>query len=448
MAMANQLRHKLCSVVSVAAVLLVLYNAAAHVWLQRDAACVPAPPPPPPPSCEPCAQPPRAAPPADPLAALDMRLGRWDGARAYRLFDYAAVGSRYASLGGSRRVCLATQSSVERLHELLALAAHWSGPLSVAVFVTGDELRALRGFAAWLLRCRPAVWARLALHVGTPGARPGAAGGALPGWARDCAQPPPAPRRRADTVAWRATHPYPQNHLRNLARKNCHGSHVLLLDIDVVPSRGLAPALERFLRAAPRCPLCVYVVPTYELDRRVRAFPSDKAELVRLSRKKLAVPFHKKSFSLSQRASNFSRWEASGGNESAETHVSHNVTNFELFYEPFYLAPDSVPAHDERFLGYGFTRNTQTYEMFLSGYQFQVLSPVFTAHWGIRQADQIPWWRRKEIAVNWKLFKTFKRELFARHGKELIENFQDAVTHGLDYRNTSVGMGNFSVSMK
>lgn len=45
--------------------------------------------------------------------------------------------------------------------------------------------------------------------------------------------------------------------------------------------------------------------------------------------------------------------------ESNETHVSHNVTNFELLYEPFYLAADNVPPHDERFLGYGFTRNTQ-----------------------------------------------------------------------------------------
>lgn len=55
----------------------------------------------------------------------------------------------------------------------------------------------------------------------------------------------------------------------------------------------------------------------------------------------------------------YCRWEASGGNESAQTHISHNVTNFELLYEPFYVAADTVPAHDERFLGYGFTRNTQ-----------------------------------------------------------------------------------------
>lgn len=43
----------------------------------------------------------------------------------------------------------------------------------------------------------------------------------------------------------------------------------------------------------------------------------------------------------------------------ADPHVSHNVTNFEFFYEPFYVASDLVPPHDERFLGYGFTRNTQ-----------------------------------------------------------------------------------------
>lgn len=48
-----------------------------------------------------------------------------------------------------------------------------------------------------------------------------------------------------------------------------------------------------------------------------------------------------------------------------ETHISHNVTNFEFFYEPFYVASDVVPPHDERFLGYGFTRNTQVSGLFL-----------------------------------------------------------------------------------
>lgn len=45
--------------------------------------------------------------------------------------------------------------------------------------------------------------------------------------------------------------------------------------------------------------------------------------------------------------------------ENEEIHISHNVTNFEFLYEPFYVAQDTVPPHDERFLGYGYTRNSQ-----------------------------------------------------------------------------------------
>lgn len=53
------------------------------------------------------------------------------------------------------------------------------------------------------------------------------------------------------------------------------------------------------------------------------------------------------------------RWQTSAGKEGEAVHVNHNVTNFEFLYEPFYVAPDTVPAHDERFIGYGYTRNTQ-----------------------------------------------------------------------------------------
>jgi beta-1,4-glucuronyltransferase 1 len=53
------------------------------------------------------------------------------------------------------------------------------------------------------------------------------------------------------------------------------------------------------------------------------------------------------------------RWQADPEVVGQEVHVSHNVTNFEFLYEPFYVAPDTAPAHDERFIGYGYTRNTQ-----------------------------------------------------------------------------------------
>ena len=49
--------------------------------------------------------------------------------------------------------------------------------------------------------------------------------------------------------------------------------------------------------------------------------------------------------------------------EDSVVHVSHNVTNYEFFYEPFFVSLDTAPIYDERFVGYGFTRNTQVFKI-------------------------------------------------------------------------------------
>lgn len=60
------------------------------------------------------------------------------------------------------------------------------------------------------------------------------------------------------------------------------------------------------------------------------------------------------------------------GPEPEEAHISHNVTNFEFLYEPFYVANDVVPPHDERFLGYGYTRNTQVSNFYCISFPFNI----------------------------------------------------------------------------
>lgn len=54
----------------------------------------------------------------------------------------------------------------------------------------------------------------------------------------------------------------------------------------------------------------------------------------------------------------FYRWLSSKLDDSVIS-ISHTVTNFEFLYEPFYITVDNAPIHDERFIGYGFTRNSQ-----------------------------------------------------------------------------------------
>ncbi|VVC91118.1 unnamed protein product [Leptidea sinapis] len=62
--------------------------------------------------------------------------------------------------------------------------------------------------------------------------------------------------------------------------------------------------------------------------------------------------------------------------------------------------------------------DNMVYEMFLVGYQFQVLSPIFTIHWGLQLRRNRPLWREKQNAKNRKHFETFKRELFARYRRD------------------------------
>ena len=110
--------------------------------------------------------------------------------------------------------------------------------------------------------------------------------------------------------SWRSRYPYPQSHMRNLARKGAQTRHVFLTDVDVLPSFGAAQQISDFFLARAEsgheCAKCAYVVPTYELAFNV-SFPRDKAALLRLKDKGLARPFHQKIFKNGHHATNYSR---------------------------------------------------------------------------------------------------------------------------------------------
>ncbi|PSN56389.1 hypothetical protein C0J52_13989 [Blattella germanica] len=268
---------------------------------------------------------------------IDLRLGRWDSRHLYKLFDFALPGERYAELSDKYSVCLATQSSLEKLQSLVQVAHHWTGPISAAVFAAGDEYPLLQLYIAFLRRCFPVVRDRVSFHLAYPKDRP-------PTHLRpdfptkpklDCRRPEAALSalmrlRKPETAKWRVKAAYPQNHLRNLARRNCQTPYVFLTDVDIIPSARLAEGLDVFLKNAKCKNLCAYVIPTYELDERV-------------------------------------------------------------------------------------------YEMFVAGYQFQVLSPIFTCHWGLQNKKGRPSWRERQNSMNRRHFETFKSEVFARYRKDPLK---------------------------
>lgn len=380
-------------------------------------------------------------------STLDLQLGRWDDSRRFVIRDFAVTGHQFHSTAVSHNVCLATQSSLDRLHWLGESADHWRGAISFAIYLDDEEVSIFNKVLAHMRRCHPDLLANIAFHViSSPGqstALPAAfpatfaasSGSSGKSWTEtddggdnssftstaNCTGPSEAltwllKERPSLSAKWESGRPYPQNLMRNVARKGCPSHYVLLLDVDVIPSYNMAESLVEFLdrpSVAAHCAKCAFVVSTYELDYSAD-FPQNKSQLLALENQGRAQPFHHKAFRYNQFASNLTRWRQTS--ETDQVVISHNVTNYEFFYEPFYIGRDDAPPHDERFLGYGFTRNTQVYEMALSGWSFHVLSPIFTIHWGMQMKQRRPAWRKNQMDRNRRLFDVIHHELKAKYG--------------------------------
>ncbi|KAF2359253.1 Nucleotide-diphospho-sugar transferase [Trinorchestia longiramus] len=360
--------------------------------------------------------------------SVDDAFGRWDNRRQYKIHDSVYSGQHYSVLAKQSHVTLATQSSVDRLFWLAQVARHWVGPISIAVFTPDLEYGIAKTYFQFLASCFPYVGDKITVHFAYPKEKPPLhlhidTSDIL----KMCDQPVTVLKkllehRPRNMMSWRETLPYPQNLLRNVARKNCHPEWVFLVDVDIVPPPGMFEKLDAFLRthAAKSCEKCAFVIPTYEIDEKA-PLPTNASEILQLVSTSRARPFHEKVFIHNQYSTNFSQWQKNvqewlrkDRESQLPVFISHNV-KFEFFYEPFYVSKDSCPAHDERFVGYGFTRNTQAYEMLVAGWKFRVLAPLFSIHWGMQTKKGRPRWRETQNNNNRKLFEGFKREITVKY---------------------------------
>ena len=56
--------------------------------------------------------------------------------------------------------------------------------------------------------------------------------------------------------------------------------------------------------------------------------------------------------------------------------------------------------------------------MYIGGWQFQVLSPIFSVHWGLLTKKSRPSWRERQNSNNRRKFPHFKKEIFAKYNKD------------------------------
>ncbi|KAK8767138.1 hypothetical protein V5799_006072 [Amblyomma americanum] len=357
---------------------------------------------------------------------FDEDANELDASGKYKIArSFLASDAELGSPDDAGEVCLATQSSLDRLHTLVELAQLWNGPLSLAVFVANaEQYHALRAYLALVRSCSESVRANVRVGLVYP---MGVNVTRRAAWPRMPGPPSSTYSCPAHASLLRTLHSsgrarvvrgsarqmlYPQNHLRNVARDGCSPQrHFFVVDIDVMPKPGLWDELSDFLGGSQRrpCAKCVFVVPTYEA-REMAAVPRTKRELLAMVRRGEARPFHQKSFVFNQYATNHAAWEALPHSEDG-LHAAYPVKRYEFFYEPFYVAGKEVPRYDERFVGYGFTRNTQVYETHAAGFQFWVLDEAFALHRGMQNHRARGYWRERQNTLNYRKLAGFQRDV-------------------------------------
>ena len=96
---------------------------------------------------------------------IDWRLSRWDYKQRYKFLDFIWPGDKFLELSKKYTVSIATQSSLEKLHSIVEMSRHWTGPISLAVFVAGEEFRLTELYISYLRQCFPHVKDQISFHV-------------------------------------------------------------------------------------------------------------------------------------------------------------------------------------------------------------------------------------------------------------------------------------------
>jgi len=361
------------------------------------------------------------------LTNIDTSQGVFDKSRKFRSHMFSMVGKSWSSLSLSRSLCLGAQTSVDRLYELVELVSNWSGPMSIAVFVPGVELAVGLRYIQYLRDCNQDIRNQVSFHLTYPVDHQG-----VPHHPdlqevvgnMDCKQPKQVLKyllnvRNKEMLGWRESYPYPQNLLRNLAKNGCQTNYTYIPDIDMVPTPGMDLQLETFIKKQEEmnnCTKCAYVIPTYEITSNSTHLPSNKTELLQFVKNKQARQFHQALYSINQKSSNLKKWEKIP--EAEELDIAYKVEKYIFKYEPLYIARGDTPAFDERFIGFGMTRNTQVYEMYVAGYTFYLLNNAFTNHWGFQSLKTRPEWRARQQEMNNARFDEFAKEVSAHYSAD------------------------------
>lgn len=299
---------------------------------------------------------------------------------------------RAESLGSRNHIrkdiTLVTQTSISGLHNLITIIPHWKGLISVGLFTLTKDISTAIEAILVLRKCYPVIRFNTSFHLVYPLHVP------LPDLTMHndlyhlFPTSPPSLSSKSQKeslddnticnhlpqilVSLKSSSlnydnegvPFPNNLLRNVARRNSLTQFIFVTDIDLVPNHNLDRdfiefAIEnRLFEEETKDEKTVYVVPSYEIDSSLVPdhIPQDKRELMLAVNSGYVRPFYYELCWKCQKYTDYEAWQK-------EPQSNKLNILFEVFWhdpwEPFYISRNTVPMYDERFRQYGFNRISQ-----------------------------------------------------------------------------------------
>lgn len=315
----------------------------------------------------------------------------------------------------SEDVTIVSHCTANHLHHIPSLISRWHGPVSVAIFALTPDIPFIIETIIALRQCYPVIQANTSFHLvyplNSPRLEPLPAEGSHPDPCKSLLEK----LRTVSVAGENYSHkvPYPNNLLRNVARRNSLTEFVLVLDVDMLPNNYLHESFvdfaheNRLFLESRKDDKTVYVIPAFEM-KEVAQIPKDKTSLLQLIEMSEAQPFYVELCWKCQKHTDYEAWQR-------EPMTNKLAIIFEVLWrdpwEPFFFSRNSAPYHDERFRQYGFNRISQVCELHIAGYKFSVLNNAFVIHKGLKKANSFHKDKDTDQEKNRILFRQFKTEL-------------------------------------
>ncbi|XP_043466321.1 LARGE xylosyl- and glucuronyltransferase 2-like isoform X2 [Leptopilina heterotoma] len=278
-------------------------------------------------------------------------------------------------------IVLATQCSASRITFLEEIAKNWAGSISVALYLTDNEVQSFLRFvqSSESLRTR---------------------------------------RNIAYHIVYKHGEFYPVNHLRNVAMSYISTPYTFQMDIDFIPHIGLFETLIKYIQKfnVSQTSKIAIVVPAFETQRYRFTFPENKEKLISDFNKGLLYTFRYHVWSQGHAATNYSFWRKAS--------EPYEVL-WQPDYEPYVVVPSSAPKYDTRFIGFGWNKVSHVTHLTAIGYKYVVLPDTFIIHRPHAPSQDIAKFRASFI------YRRCLKELKDRFVTELIEKYGSNATYNL-----------------